>query len=728
MRVDLVFPPFWGDPSTPHIAVPSLTAFLKHKGHDVRQWDLNLEALNYFLSAETQQWAHDTIEEMLAGIVRQGAATGETHKYQERLVGALAQSAYTRQALEPTFAVFHSYDQFLNMTTLVEAKETLNLALEQVAAVYHPTRLELFRYFGFEMSYDYQSSRDILEALDNEDENPFIRFYRQADVIERYRGRGTELLGLSISNQVQLIPALTLAHLVRRELPTVKMCMGGNIVTRLREKLLLPDFFALIDYFVVYEGEIPLLLLLEALTLGHDPATVPNLLYLGPDGPQATAVQTGREIDAIPPPDFDDLPLDAYLQPGTSLPYNSSVGGCYWRRCKFCEITGGFTDTFKVRSIAKVVGDLRDLYARYDVDFIYFTDESQSPERLRGIADGIIASNMHICWMGMARADRHFDKATFDRLHQSGCRVLMFGIESAAPEILKDMCKGTTPQIYERVLQQCHESGIWTHCFFMFDFPTERLRHAEQTLRFIENNRAVIDSIGSSQFELGLLTPVFQTPEKFGVEVLPNSPDKDLMLFHEYVARRGKAREASDQVMEELGGIKASFYQDKYYPGSFSAGIGNSINFITLLLRQAELNGQGLNGFPQYLSTASNPRSAEKMPYPPDAAAGTLWLDPNLHSGLFPLPRPDAADGSLTVCVLSHPSLPGRLKVLPVFAHEVLDTIRNSPLKPSELMQRVLPAREDAKAIEDMVGDLLVAMHSQGMIHIAPESEKPQCE
>src|SRR5690242_11111865 len=49
MKVFLAFPPNW-TPSMPHLALPTLTAYLRGHGVDVTQRDLNIETFNEVLT------------------------------------------------------------------------------------------------------------------------------------------------------------------------------------------------------------------------------------------------------------------------------------------------------------------------------------------------------------------------------------------------------------------------------------------------------------------------------------------------------------------------------------------------------------------------------------------------------------------------------------------------------------------------------------------------------
>lgn len=715
MKIDLIFPPFWGDPSVPHIAIPAITSYLKKHGYDVKQWDVNLEALYYFFRDDTLEWAQRTIETRLnrKGHAKMDAAASE------RMIAALVKANYVRARIKPALDVFQSYESFVNMEAVAEAKEILNMALDLVSSAYHPTRMELFRYFGLDTRFSYERSSEILQAIECPEENPFVRFIENEGVIERLEERGTNFVGFSICNQVQLIPTLTIAKMIKQRMPGVKICLGGNIITRIREFILkVPTLFQYVDFWVVYEGEEPALNLLRSLEGEIPVESVPNLLYMTPDGPKATATRTGRDINQIDPPDYDDLPLNDYFQPGIILPYNCSVGGCYWRRCTFCEITGGYSDVFKSRNVDLIMKDLRYLCSRYNTNYIYFTDEAESPQRLGEVAEGIIRDGLSVRWMAMAKVDGHFSEAAFKTLFDSGCRVLMFGVESASIPVLKRMMKGTSPALYKKILSASHRQGIWTHAFFMFDFPTETYADAVETVTFIDENREIMDSIGSSQFELGLLTPVLSSPEKFSVEVLPNHPADDLKLFYEYVAHAGKSKEESDRVMSDVSQLKLSLYQRKGFPKLFGAAIGNSVNFVTLLLGRLADHSGGPEELPGHLSAIVREPRPRPQSTTTNAEGGTLILDSDLNYGLYDL-RNGSDEDKLRACVMFHPTLPNQLKVLPVFTNDVLDVIKSQPMKPSEVLTEYARRTGVNEADLSPIGDFLVNMHSAGLIHVA---------
>ena len=86
-------------------------------------------------------------------------------------------------------------------------------------------------------------------------------------------------------------------------------------MTRLRDAIKeSKPLFELFDTAVLYEGESAFLQLVDALGRGEtDLSALPNLIHKDASG----AIQQNKEVfaenmDQLPPPDFDGLPLEKY--------------------------------------------------------------------------------------------------------------------------------------------------------------------------------------------------------------------------------------------------------------------------------------------------------------------------------------------------------------------------------------------------------------------------------
>ncbi|MBT7937177.1 MAG: radical SAM protein, partial [Nitrospina sp.] len=65
MKTALLFPPQWY-PSQPYLALPTLKAHLESKGHEVDQFDFNIESYEIFLSQGYLEYCVETVQKRLS--------------------------------------------------------------------------------------------------------------------------------------------------------------------------------------------------------------------------------------------------------------------------------------------------------------------------------------------------------------------------------------------------------------------------------------------------------------------------------------------------------------------------------------------------------------------------------------------------------------------------------------------------------------------------------------
>ena len=124
------------------------------------------------------------------------------------------------------------------------------------------------------------------------------------------------------------------------------MTVGGPHISMLRDELAkVPAIFSLFDSAVVFDGEVPLLNLAQALEGDGDLSQVPNLVYRDGGTIRVTERKVPEKINDLPLPDFDGLPLDKYLAPYLALPL-LTARGCYFGKCAFCNVGYGEPESF----------------------------------------------------------------------------------------------------------------------------------------------------------------------------------------------------------------------------------------------------------------------------------------------------------------------------------------------------------------------------------------------
>ena len=200
---------------------------------------------------------------------------------------------------------FRRVDGFLDFEQYALNEQIIKQAFNIISAVYYPTSVSLV---DFVMQYSPEASGDIFAAVEDKTQNPYLPFL-QAYVAEGLKSEAPDLVGISLTALSQVIPGLTLAHLIRKTMPNTKIVIGGVIPNHLADKIKkLPQLFTLFDYLIRYEGETPLLRLCQSLKGQLPIEQVPNLLYLEKSQVKDTGLVSFENVNELPTPDYSGLP------------------------------------------------------------------------------------------------------------------------------------------------------------------------------------------------------------------------------------------------------------------------------------------------------------------------------------------------------------------------------------------------------------------------------------
>ena len=126
MKVVLLFPPHW-TPTMPHLALPTLTAYLRAQGIEVIQRDLNLEEFDQVLTRAYLKRAVQRLRQ-----VRQDSSRNRhtlSHISPEALHRALAAGPQLAEQVESAKSTLRS-DAFFDGEASLQAFEVLGQGLE----------------------------------------------------------------------------------------------------------------------------------------------------------------------------------------------------------------------------------------------------------------------------------------------------------------------------------------------------------------------------------------------------------------------------------------------------------------------------------------------------------------------------------------------------------------------------------------------------------------------
>jgi len=560
MRIALVNPP-QAHFTQPLLALPSLAAYLRAKGlRDVHVFDASIESYDEFLSGPRLLRSVERVRagEGLASLEsRERLRYSEMERYQAlseiELVGdEVAASIDEAKRVLRTPELFYGYERYLR------AGRTVEQALRLFSAEYAPTRLAAH---GFVMRGQIESSNDVLRAIGDERENPYVEWLRES-FLPRLAAVDPDVVGLSVTFGSQAIPALTLAKQIKAWKPECHVTLGGGLLAYVGRKLSKrPELWSVIDSMILLEGERPLHELCESLAERRDLGKVPNLIYRDASGEvRATPEAQPLDIKTLPTPEFDGLPLGLYLSPEPVLPL-AITRGCYWGKCVFCTLYTVIGPGYRGRSIEQTVEDVRTLKERHSTRHFYMVIEDLPPNMAKALPRAILDAGLDIDWWCDARLEHDvFDRQVCEDLAASGCKRIAFGYESASRRVLDRMCKGIDPARSLELVRRVHDAGISVTLYVMVGFPTETRDEARLTLDTILANRDAIQEVSVRVFYLDETSEIFRRAREFDIaEIYPN-PDADLQVYYDFKTSSGMSRrEARDAYLDFTRALRSHF-------------------------------------------------------------------------------------------------------------------------------------------------------------------------
>ena len=534
-KVMLLFPPNW-TPTMPHLALPTLTAYLRQNGVEVTQRDLNVEVFDEILSRHYLTAALGRLRRM-----KDDRVSPEKIRWALQAGPRLAKQVARAKAGIRSSAFFDGPIGLELMRTLLDCLEIANLP-------FYPASLH---FQGYDAAGPSDNSRFLLHGVQDARHNMFLDIYRRLLLPDIVREQ-PDVVGISIPSMAQLLPGLTAAYLIKEAGLDCHVTVGGPHISMLRAQLPdVPALFELIDSAVVFDGEVPLLRLATAVAADESLADVPNLIHKDGSRIRVNARKEPEKIANLSLPDFDGLPLDRYLAPELALPL-LTARGCYFGKCAFCNVGYGEPESFSLLRAQQLAEQMLALHEKYDVRHIFFSDEAVTPRNLRDLSKIMRDRPETLHWGGCVRFEKVISGQLLEDMHAGGCRMILFGLESASAAIIDHMIKGTQLPHMSRILKESSTAGIWNHTFFFFGFPGETIDDAQETVNFLYGHKPYIHSAAMGTFLMERDSPAHKYPESFGVKRIIEDPSRDLAIYFDFEVSAGMSEQMAEMVHDKF--------------------------------------------------------------------------------------------------------------------------------------------------------------------------------
>ncbi|MDF1667641.1 MAG: radical SAM protein [Planctomycetota bacterium] len=192
-----------------------------------------------------------------------------------------------------------------------------------------------------------------------------------------------------------------------------------------------------------------------------------------------------EDLDSIPFPRLDGLPIDSYWCPDAKnrpMVTFLTARGCP-HRCGFCASPVTLGTKLRRRSVASVLdrlGELKELSIRE----ISFVDDVFSIDRRRAIqlCEGMIQRGFDFSWFCNARADQ-ISPELARAMKAAGCHQVYLGFESGSPKILETINKDAS--LDQLIAGACilKEADIAISVGFVLGLPGEDDSTIQETIK-----------------------------------------------------------------------------------------------------------------------------------------------------------------------------------------------------------------------------------------------------
>ena len=385
------------------------------------------------------------------------------------------------------------------------------------------------------------------------------------------RDAAPDVVGINSPFYTQMPPALEAARLVRHLAPDAPIIVGGAPVTVRPE-----DYLAepAVTVAAIGESEETAPALLAALERGGDLSAVPGIAWRR-DGEVVVNPRGGfiEDLDALPPPAYHLLDLDAYLRTAGK----DATGRWRWAdrrilevltsrgcpfRCTFCTVHALMGRQYRWQSAQRVVEHIRFIATGLGIRHLHFIDDNlaQNTPRFLRIINGLAEmkrSGMPITWetpMGMRT-----DKLTLEVLTQArdaGCKSIFLTVESGSQRVLDEVIRKTLHlETVVRAAEACKRLGLKARAGFIMGLPGETLDDMRMTVDFARMLKRRYGVRGHLSIATPLYaTELYETCVERGYLRQEVTPDAVARSFTE-----GGMIETGDWTLEQLLAMRDAF-------------------------------------------------------------------------------------------------------------------------------------------------------------------------
>ncbi len=336
-----------------------------------------------------------------------------------------------------------------------------------------------------------------------------------------------QVIGFSVTFLHQMFAAMRMAGILRRELPHIPLVLGGALVECWQGADWQRSPFDRFDAVISLQ-------------------------------PSSWGTWTQRFGMPVPHPygqvffpDPEDILARRFFAPEPIVPLTLGLG-CAWGRCTFCPDYQ--RHPYQAASGQSWLQALEQVLEHHPALTLHLTDSCVPPEALDRLAAALRERSLPVRWYAFVRLEKSLlQPGRLEQWVAGGCQLLQFGLETAAPDLLKAMHKGIQLHHATAVLDRAADLGIRNYVYLLFGFPGETHDHQLRTLDFVLKHQQAIHYLNNAIFNLPKDSPIAISPQQFSIKSLRrfSGEDGDLSIYLDFDDGRGSARKRARTFLQQ---------------------------------------------------------------------------------------------------------------------------------------------------------------------------------
>lgn len=341
---------------------------------------------------------------------------------------------------------------------------------------------------------------------------PCSRYEDFSKAISEVKEFDPDLVGVSMAFQSLATMFFAVIRQIKEVKPEVHLTVGGHFPSFEYEKILetVP-----VDSVIRFEGEKPILMLMNALLNNGDFRNIPNLVYQSPDGSimENHCENEFPDLELIPFPLRNKKP---HIRLGERFATLVTSRGCFHSRCLYCCI-GAFHSPKKglkyaLRTPENVAREMGELYHQQKVRLFQFHDDnfllpspSQSLARIDSLKAALRDEKVEIDDIAIIIKTRPdaLSEDLASSLEDLGVVGVFLGVENASDSGLRALGRGSTMDDVHTSLEILEKYEVALTFNLLIFHPRATLDEINENIYFMNHNLDKAFDFGRAEIVAG---------------------------------------------------------------------------------------------------------------------------------------------------------------------------------------------------------------------------------